>query len=108
MRKLKVNVDEDSITPEILLPLQLRTANEPFLPSLENFGCENTSGAFIPFIPLFLSPQTTEISIVFDEESPTMAVASIISMIPSLCPNLERVTMKNLERNGHLGSCTMT
>ena len=99
MRMLTVDCDTDPVTPEIFLPLQLRAANEPFLPKLKIFQCNGTTTTFIPFIPFFLSPQTTEISFVSTEDSPTMAVASTFTMFATLCPNLERVTIRNPERD---------
>lgn len=99
MQKLKVNAHNDPVTSEILLALQLRAANEPLLPRLKSFECSAATEAFIPFIPLFLSPQTTNINIAFTEDSPPVAVASIISMLPTLCPNLQCVNMDRLGRD---------
>ena len=101
----KLNVDDffDSVDSETLLALQLRTTDEPFLPRLKCFECFIVKNGFIPFIPLFLSPQTTKISIQteFNEgQGPsTMAVASITAMLPKLCPNLEHIAVSGVERN---------
>ena len=91
MRNLKVDASENSMTSEILLALQLRTAKEPFLPMLGTFECEKAGQTFIPFIPLFLSTRTSNVRLSFTEDTPSMAVASIISRLPTLCPRLERV-----------------
>ena len=54
---------------------------------------------FVPFIPLFLSPKTTDIDIDFVEAVPAVVVASIISRLSTLCPNIECVTLNNLPRD---------
>jgi len=99
MHTLKVDTSEDPLTFDILLTLQLRTANEPFLPRLKTFECEEVTVEFIPFIPLFLSPKTVVITVRFAEDSPTVAVASTISRFPVLCPDLAYVTLKGIPRD---------
>jgi len=100
MRKLAVDASEDPVTSDILFTLQLRTTNEPLLPNLETFECEGTiDGAFIHFIPTFLSRETTDIDIGFDEDSPTVMFTSIITKLPTLCPNLGRITLNDLPRD---------
>ena len=46
---------EDPASLDVIQVPQLRTVNDPWLPRVENFECEETTKAFIPFIPLFLS-----------------------------------------------------
>ena len=48
----------------------------------------DSSQRFVPFIPLFLSPRTTDI-IIWDFRSnlPKAMVASMITVFPALCPN---------------------
>jgi len=99
MQVLKVDTSEDPVASDMLLTLQIRTANEPLLPRLKSFECEEATEAFIPFIPLFFSPQTTEISISFAEDPPTVAVASMISGFPTLCPDLAHITLEGLPRD---------
>jgi len=99
MQTLKVDTSEDPLTSDVLLTLQLRTANEPFLPRLKTFECEEVTEAFIPFIPLFLSPQTTKINVGFTEDSPTVAIASMISGFPTLCPDLVYISLGGLPRD---------
>jgi hypothetical protein len=57
---------------------------------------------FIPFIPLFLSPDTVEIKIEFvklvDRPS-TVMVASTISRLSTLCPDLESIVLNSLPRD---------
>ncbi|KAF9786371.1 hypothetical protein BJ322DRAFT_1108227 [Thelephora terrestris] len=102
MRGLRLDSSEDPLTPEIFLALQLRTANEPFLPMLEAFECQQAEEEFIPFIPLVLSPRTRSIRISFADDTPSLAVASTISRFPMLCPQLERVIIESLERDSVL------
>ena len=93
MKNLKLSIPSDSITSEVFFALQLRIANELFLPKLKTFQCEDLTDEFIPFIPLFLSSQTSEITIEFGDESHPIADASIITRLPTLCPKLERITL---------------
>jgi len=65
MRRLEVDTSQDLVTPDVLLALQLRTGNEPLLPRLKAFVCEQMTEGFTPSIPLFLSPKTVEIRIKF-------------------------------------------
>ena len=99
MRCLTVDASDDPTTPSVLFALQLRTAGEPFLPRLKIFECENASEAYIPFIPLLISCKTVWIKIAFDEDTPTVMVASMVARLPALCPDLERITLTNLQRD---------
>ncbi|KAF9786378.1 hypothetical protein BJ322DRAFT_1059290, partial [Thelephora terrestris] len=99
MRILQLDASKDYIDSEAILVLQLRTANEPFLPRLEDFECRSTTDAFIPLIPLFLSPRTANITITFTEYPSIVAVAAIISRFSTLCPDLKSVTLNGLPQN---------
>ena len=100
MRQLKVDTAKDPVSLDIIMTLQLRTANDPWLPRLESFECRQTTKAFIPFIPLLLSPKTTKIKIDFaKDQAPMVAVASIIARLPKLCPDLESITLSDLPRD---------
>lgn len=101
MRNLKIYAFTYPAILDILLPLQLRTANEPFLPRLKTFECEDLPGEAIPFIPLFLSSRTIEISITLDEGEyhSVIATACVVTRLPTLCPELECVTLKNLPKD---------
>jgi len=99
IRVLRVDASTDLLTPDVLLALQLRTNNEPLLPRLECFVCKNTTGDFIPSIPLFLSPKTTNISITFAPDSPTVTIALTIVRFPTLCPHITTLILKPLPRN---------
>lgn len=86
----------DAIPLSILLPLQLRTFEEPFLPRLKRFKCDRATANFFPFFPLFLSPETTEIEILF-KSTPDIVVAPVINSIPTLCPALDHITLRGLD-----------
>lgn len=98
MRTLSANTPKDLVSPEVLLTLQLYTGNEPLLPRLRNFGCANPTGDFTPFIPLFLSPRTTDICINFIN-SPTIMVGLAIARFPKFCPHIGSLILKPLLRN---------
>ena len=97
MRNLRVDTTSQGppITSDILFMLQLRTTNEPLLPKLKIFEC-HADEVFIPFIPLFLSRETTQVGITFAQGSPALMVASTIVRLPVICPGLERVTLHPL------------
>jgi hypothetical protein len=100
IRELKVDTVEGmAVTSDILLALQLRTANEPLLPRLKTFECVGPGADLIPFIPLFLSPVTVDITVKFAVGSPKMIVASTISRLSTLCPDLESINLNSLPRD---------
>lgn len=99
MRNLEVDASEDPVSSEILLALQLRAANDYFLPKLEYLGCVEVGEAFIPFIPAFISKKTDHINISFTDDSSALAIAFFISKIPTFCPNLECAVLKCLARD---------
>ena len=90
---------EDPLTSENLLALQFRTANELFLPRLKRFECNETTEASIPFIPFFLSPKTTYINIAFGSYSSAVMDASVIGRLSTLCPELEYIMLRDMERD---------
>ena len=99
MRNLTVDTSEDPVTSGVLFVLQLRAANEPLLPRLDIFTCQSATEAFIPFIPSFLSRKTTRIRIEFAESPPTVMIASMITRLSILCPDLEGITLDCLPRD---------
>ena len=94
-----MDVPDGAMTPDILLALRVHTGNEPLLPRLKKFYCGDPTEAFIPFIPLLLSPKIVKIFIAFAQYYPTIAVASAISRLSTLCPDLERISLIDLPRN---------
>jgi len=99
MRQLEVDTTEDPASLDIITVLQLRIINGPWLPNLETFECEKTTKAFLPFIPILLSPKTTRIVIGFAKSVPKVAAASTIARLSKLCPDLESITLNILPRD---------
>jgi len=99
MRQLRVDTAKDPVSLHIILALQLRTANNPWLPNLEAFECKKATELFLPFIPLLLSPKTTTLTIGSAIGCPTVAVASTIARLSKLCPNLEYITLDRAPRD---------
>ena len=101
MRKLKQPRPLDNLPLEALSVLQLCAVNEPLFPNLKTLQFWPVTGELIPFIPLFLSPRTTDINITFAESSdlPKAMVASVVATFPKLCPNLQRISLESLPRN---------
>lgn len=86
---LIVGISKDLVTLEVLLTLQIHTGNEPLLSRLKGFGCVNTTADFIPSIPLFLAPKTTEICIRFIPSPLTAMLALKVAGFPTLYPHQE-------------------
>ena len=77
--------------------LQLRTINDPLFPNLRILQLYSITAAFIPFIPLFLSPGIMGIVMTFDASSaPRVIVASVFTTLPTLCPNLQDIALHSL------------
>ena len=98
MRELALFGTSDIPSAEFSPVLQHCTINKPLLPNLKKLGLWATPGSFIPFIPLFLSSRTTVITINFIEP-PKVMVASMITTFPTLCPNLQSITLMGLPRD---------
>jgi len=98
MRNLEGGDDPGALSSEVFSVLQIGTANEPLLPNLRTLSLWSTVGESIPFIPFILSPRTTVIDIEFSgSDFPTPAVvASMLTTIPTLCPNLEKIILQSL------------
>jgi hypothetical protein len=96
VRELKVDTSNGPVALDILLVLQLRTANELLFPRLKSFRCLGPNETFIPFIPLFLSPKTAEIKIEFVDGPSTLTLAAIISGLSTLCPDLKCISFHSL------------
>ena len=98
MRKLRGLGAKESRSSEALSVLQLRATNEPMFPNLKTLDLWH-NGEAIPFIPLFLSPRTTAITLGFSESAPPNAIiASVIATFPTLCPNLQEIILYSLPR----------
>jgi len=75
---------------------------EPLFPNLEALQLWRVAWRFIPFIPLFLSPKTTVIGIRFSDSDPytdDATINSTVTAFPTLCPNLQNITIYPLPRD---------
>ena len=84
---------------EVFSVIQLCTANEPLFPNLKMIDLWGVRESFIPFIPLLLSLRTTLIVLKFESNLPEAMVASIVTALPTLCPNLQTIRLYSLPRD---------
>jgi len=96
MRKLSNDGTLSSPSPEVLSVIQFFVINEPLFPNLETLHLLGIEGTFVPFVPLFLSPRTTSINLSFKPNLPKVTVASMVITLPTLCPNLQAITLGSL------------
>ncbi|KAF9786388.1 hypothetical protein BJ322DRAFT_1059312 [Thelephora terrestris] len=99
MRHLQEGAIVDVVSPQVLSVLQFRASSEPLFPNLQSFMLCETRGGLIPFIPLFLSPRTTEFTIVSGNNLPGAVTASMLATLPTLCPNLQEIRLHHLPRD---------
>ena len=85
--------------PEVLPVLQLCAIDKPFFPNLETLRLWSTPVELIPLIPLFLSPRTTFLFLGFKTGAPNAIIASMITALPTLCPNLQHIFLLSLPRH---------
>ena len=100
MRKLTEFRAPDVQSLGALSVLQFWTINKPLLPNLKSLFFWELCTPFIPYIPLFLSLNTT--SILFGFHKPDIhkvMVASMVTTLPRLCPNLQAITLYFLPRD---------
>ena len=90
-----------TLSADVHAVLQLWAIDEPLFPNLKSLELWSTVGEFIPFIPLFLSPRTTSISITFTVRPPTeaMSPALLVATFPTLCPKLQTIRLRFLSRD---------
>ena len=90
-----------TLSAEVHAVLRLCAIDEPLFPNLKSLDLWSTVGEFIPFIPLFLSPRTTSISITFTVRPPTeaMSPALLVATFPTLCPKLQTIRLRFLPRD---------
>ena len=96
VRELRQVVAPDSPSPEALRVMQLCTIDKPLLPNLKVLTLRGIGGWLIPFIPLFLSPRIASVLFEFKFGLPEAMVASAITPLPTLCPNLQMITLDML------------
>ena len=84
---------------EVLPVLQLCAIDKPFFPNLKTLCLWSIPVELIPLIPSFLSPRTTYFLLGFKVGAPNAIVASMITALPTLCPNLQHILLVALPRN---------
>ena len=95
-RKIRELSSQETLPLEVFSVIQLGTINEHLLPNLKTLALWRVEEHFIPFIPLFLSPGTTTIALRFGSGIPEAAIASTITTLPTLCPNLQAISLDAL------------
>ena len=96
---LKQRVTLNSPSPEVFSVIQLWTTNEPLLPNLKSLHLLRINKSFISFIPFLLSPRITSISLTFEFDLPDTMIASTITALPTLCPDLQLIDLFSLPRD---------
>ena len=90
----------DKLSSEVFSALQICAIVEPLFPNMRSLDLRPSTRESISFIPLFLSPRITVISIRgFGDEPSTTMIASMIASLPTLCPNLQEITLYSLPRD---------
>ena len=74
--------------------LRFCTINEPLLPNLKILDVRAVDWLLIQFIPFFLSPRITSITLKFGSDCPGALVASMVSSLPTLCPDLQTICLR--------------
>ena len=100
-RRMRKFEDNRSLPLEILSVMRQYTTNEPLFPNLEILHFYAADRKLVPLISMFLSPRTTTISIGFSECTHLHAtmIASAITALPTLCPNLQKISLQSLPRD---------
>ena len=84
---------------EVFSVVQPHIINNLILPNLNTLDFSGIEKQFIPFIPLFLSPGITSICLGFVSDCPKAMVASAVSSLSTLCPNLRMINLQSLPRD---------
>lgn len=91
---------QDLPPSQVLSVLQFRAISEPLLPNLKTFLFWPATGELTSFIPSLLSPRTTAIDIGFiGSNHPKAVIASMITTLPTLYPNLQKISLSSLPRD---------
>ena len=79
--------------------LQFCAFGEPLLPNLKSLVLAHVAENLVPFIPLFLSPGTSSIDLGFKHGFPEVMAASVVTALPTLCPDLQAISLNVLPRD---------
>ena len=99
MREVRSSCAPEVMSLETLSVLQLCANNEPLLPNLKGLYLWEIRGPFVPFILFFLSRRITSISLGFESDLPKVIAASVVSTIPTSCPDLQVISLGILPRD---------
>jgi len=89
----------DALSPEDFSVLQIYAINGLLLPNLKTLELRGIREWFTPFIPLFLPPRINSVFLAFLSDPPVAMVASFITILPTLCPDLRAITLRGLPKN---------
>jgi hypothetical protein len=100
-RRMKTLSLSDPLPSQVLSVLQLRVPGKVLLPNLKNFCLSPlVNRESISFIPMFLSPKITFITLnVHESDMDKVILVSTILMLPQLCPHLQGLHLTGLPRD---------
>ena len=84
---------------EPFLALQLRTGGKPLLPNLKSLELLSIGEKHAPLIPLLLSPRIASIQLEFESKLHEVVFASVLTALPTMCPNLREIILPSLPRD---------
>ena len=99
MRELSQRGALDALFSGVFSATRLWTINEPLLPNLKFLRLWAINRSFIPFIPFLLSSRTISISLTFGSDLPNTMIASTVTALSVLCPNLQTIKLDPLPRD---------
>jgi hypothetical protein len=84
---------------QVLLVLQFRAIDEPLLPNLKYLRLADVTENFVSFLPSLLSSRITSIDLDFESDFSEVVIASVVTTLPTLCPNLQAISLDPLPRD---------
>jgi len=69
------------------------------LPNTKSLKLDGVAEDLVSFIPLFLSPGITSIKLSFRYAFSGVVAASVVTNLPTLCPNLQAISLHSLPRD---------
>lgn len=99
IQKLRGYLIPNALSSEVFFVLQHCATNKHLFPNTKSVNLWPNERT-VSFIPLLLSLRTTIINILhFGSNSPTRMVTLVIATFPTLCPNLQKITLHSLPRD---------